>query len=94
MKPVRKIEKYSASEYESIRACARDQSYNQPQFREEAVAAHRAMITRLRFNRTELPYGDVYFEFMREIDNPCPDYGLRAAYRKRILEEMPCDAQR
>jgi hypothetical protein len=29
-----------------------------------------------------------YMDFMSEIDNPCPDLGLRAMYRRKITSEV------
>ena len=82
MKILKKVERYSEAEREDIRAYARNPG---PSFLDNAIKSHRNMLSRLRLRRTELPYGDIYFEFMREIDSLCPDYGLRAAYRRRIV---------
>ena len=32
---------------------------------------------------------DPYFRFMSEVDNPCPDLGLRARYRAAVLLAVP-----
>lgn len=37
------------------------------------------------FSFSGSPYGDAHFEFMREIDTPCPDYSLRAALRAKVI---------
>jgi hypothetical protein len=52
--------------------------------REAAVAAHRALLTRVRLSNGQLPYGSVHFEFMREVDTPVPDYSLRHSLRERV----------
>jgi hypothetical protein len=57
--------------------------------RQDAIGAHRAMMQRcLRSDVTKggtLPYGDPHFEFMREIDNPCPCPILKAKWRAEVL---------
>lgn len=35
-----------------------------------------------------LRHGDPYFDFMSEVDNPCPDLGLRARYRAAVLKVL------
>jgi hypothetical protein len=34
---------------------------------------------------------DPFFQFMSEVDNPCPDLGLRARYRAAVLLHTPQD---
>lgn len=57
-----------------------------PALREAAIAAHRALLARSRHGAENLPYGDPHFEFMREVDTPMPDLGLRATYRRLVTE--------
>lgn len=52
--------------------------------RAAAIAAHRASI---RIHG--LRHGDPYFDFMSEVDNPCPDLSLRARYRAAVLGIQP-----
>lgn len=73
------VEKYTPEERYDIYSHAKG-----PGGREEAISAHRAMMARVRVGRKRLPYGDIYFEFMREVDCPMPDLGLRSTYRRRI----------
>jgi len=48
--------------------------------RERAIAVHRAYL------RTHgVRPGDLYFDFMSEVDNPCPDLLLRSRYREAVL---------
>ncbi|MGY3582482.1 hypothetical protein ACVIGB_000593 [Bradyrhizobium sp. USDA 4341] len=61
--------------------------------RDAAVEAHRALLTRVRLSRGELPYKDLHFEFMREVDTPVPDYGLKATYRKQITTAFVAGTQ-
>lgn len=74
---------HTDDEKAAIRACAEK---SDPALRTQAIAAHRALLARIRLGGSP-PYGDPYYEFMREIDTPVPDLGLRARYRKLILEE-------
>lgn len=46
----------------------------------QALAIHRAS---MRVHGTRP--GDPYFDFMSEVDNPCPDLGLRARYRSALI---------
>jgi hypothetical protein len=48
--------------------------------RDAAIAAHRRCIP------TDGVRGNIYQEFMAEVDNPCPDTWLRADARRRLLE--------
>lgn len=77
---------YFPGEIRSIRALA---AANKPpaSVRDEAIAAHRALLTRIRRAGTEakIPYGNPYFEFMREVDCPMPDLLLRYRRRQEIL---------
>lgn len=55
--------------------------------REEAIRIHRNHLTYLRVNHLPLPRNtDVHFDFMSEVDNPCPDLVLRSMYRKKVIE--------
>lgn len=56
-----------------------------PSIRDAAISAHRAFIMRATRNRGSLPYGNPYFEFMREVDCPIPDLLLRHRYRKEVI---------
>lgn len=71
-----RVEIFSKEEKQWIQSVAAGQSV----FLRQAVAAHR---------RAMLIYGilplDPYQRFMREVDNPCPDIGLRAYYREALL---------
>lgn len=75
---------YTEYELHAIRAYA---GHSGPGFRDDAVRAHRALLDRVRIDKLKLPYGNLYFEFMREVDCKCPDLSLRAIYRKRIKDE-------
>lgn len=79
--------KYTDDELRTIEslACA---SPATPAHREYAIDAHRALMARVRSSKARLPYGDMHFEFMREVDTPMPDLGLRATYRARIIKAM------
>ncbi len=71
------IDFLSAADKEQIRDFARgDQMLRGP-----AIAIHRAYISLYGLRR-----GDPYFDFMSEVDNPCPDLVLRARYRRQVLE--------
>lgn len=82
---------YTDDEIAAIRAYA---GHAGPGFRDDAVGAHRALLTRVRLDKLKLPYGNLYFEFMREVDCECPDLGLRAMYRKRINAGEPAGEPR
>ncbi len=78
----KKVMRYTDEEREAVEACA----IGIDAFvRVAAVAAHRALNARVIKQRGRLPYGDPHFEFMREIDTPCPDYSLRAALRAKVI---------
>ena len=47
--------------------------------RDEAIRVHRVNI---RLNG--LQHGNPHFDFMSEVDNPCPDLYLRSQYRKKL----------
>ena len=78
--------KYTEDEIAAIRRYA---GHGGPGYRDDAVQAHQALMTRVLRQKQALPYGDLYFEFMREVDCKMPDLGLRATYRARIKAEMP-----
>lgn len=64
-----------ASDMKIIRAfAAGDQSK-----RKEAIIVHRAFVDHPSYQKT------VEFEFMRDVDNPCPDLALRAYYRALLV---------
>lgn len=74
MKP---IDVLSDADKRDIRDCARGIAGA----KEKAVAIHR------RYLRTHgLRHGDPFFDFMSEVDNPCPDLLLRATYRETVLK--------
>ena len=50
--------------------------------RDEAIRIHRKDIREHGLRR-----GNVHFDFMSEIDNPCPDFLLRARYRRQLTGE-------
>lgn len=77
--------KYTEDE---VAAICRYAGHAGPGFRDEAIHAHRSLLTRVRRREEALPYGDLHFEFMREVDCPMPDLGLRATYRARIKAEQ------
>ncbi len=82
---------YTEQENEAIAAyaqssAAKDGEVTVRSARDTAIAAHRALFARVRETGGTLPYGNAHFEFMREVDTPAPDYGLRATYRKQIIE--------
>lgn len=47
--------------------------------RDEAIRIHRNSLRRVGVQR-----GDLHFDFMSEVDNPCPDLLLRSLYRERL----------
>lgn len=50
--------------------------------RAAAITAHR------RYLRDTKRYDwNIHMKFMSEVDSPCPDYTLRAMYRKQLLEQ-------
>jgi hypothetical protein len=51
-------------------------------YRDEAISIYRRHIS-----ANGLCHGDPYCDFMSEVDNPCPDLGLRARYREAVLKE-------
>jgi hypothetical protein len=56
--------------------------------RDAAISAHRQLLARFRNSRgSKLPYGDPFFEFMREVDCPMPDLLLRHRRRQEVLAE-------
>lgn len=64
-----------------------------PSIRDKAISAHRAFIMRATARQGKkpggLPYGNPYFEFMREVDTPVPDLLLRNRYRKKVMADVP-----
>lgn len=55
--------------------------------RDEAIRIHRNHLTYLRVNHLPLPRNrDAHFDFMSEVDNPCPDPVLRSLYRHKVIE--------
>jgi hypothetical protein len=68
---------FSKADKSDIKACAAGVQGA----RDKAIAAYRAS---LRVHGIRL--GDPYFNFMSEIDNPCPDLSLRARYRIDVLK--------
>ena len=51
---------------------------------DRAIAVHRAYLRTHGVRR-----GDPYFDFMSEVDNPCPDLLLRSRYREVVLAQSP-----
>jgi hypothetical protein len=64
------IERYARAHYANPRIEA---------MRQDAIVAHRRYLG-TKWGR------DIHMLFMSEVDNPCPDYSLRATYRKQLLE--------
>jgi hypothetical protein len=81
MPKLKAIAAYTDVERAAILACANGRE------RDYAICAHRVMLKRCRDRQEQLPYGDPYFEFMREIDCPMPDLLLRARYRMRVQDD-------
>jgi hypothetical protein len=52
------------------------------ELRGEVIAIHREAIRLHGLRR-----GDPYFDFMSEVDNPCPDLLLRSRYRQTLIGE-------
>lgn len=50
----------------------------------QALSIHRAS---MRIHG--LRHGDPFFDFMSEVDNPCPDLNLRARYRAAVISRLP-----
>lgn len=50
--------------------------------RNDAIDAYRGVMRRTG----KVFRSDPYFEFVGEIDSPCPDYGYRAMMRQKVLE--------
>lgn len=50
------------------------------EFRDAAIDAHRR-----ECRATNQARGTPHMDFMSEVDNPCPDLGLRARYRSALL---------
>jgi hypothetical protein len=73
---IQRIEIFSPEEKQVITSIAAGDNKLLPQ----AIAIHRKVM---------LIYGirplDPFYRFMSEVDNPCPDSGLRARYRKDLL---------
>jgi hypothetical protein len=70
------LDVFSDADKEAIRALAAGEQGA----RANAVAAFR---TSLRIHGTR--HGCPYFNFMSEVDNPCPDLLLRGRYREAVL---------
>lgn len=63
------IERYARAYYANPRI---------EEMRQAAIEVHRRNLT--------TPWGrDIHMLFMSEVDTPCPDYVLRAKYRKQLL---------
>jgi hypothetical protein len=72
------VDVFSEADKRDIRDCARGIAGS----KEKAIAVHRASM-RVHGMRS----GDPYFDFMSEVDNPCPDLMLRARLRAKILAD-------
>lgn len=75
---------YSDADKRDIRDCAR----NVAGARDRAIAVHRAYLRTHGVRR-----GDPYFDFMSEVDNPCPDLLLRSRYREAVVALSPADRE-
>jgi len=53
--------------------------------RDYAIQIHRAQI-----KRSGQPRSSPAMRFMAEIDNPCPDLGLREMYRQELVDALEC----
>lgn len=51
--------------------------------RQDAINAHRRYL-----RDTKKRDWNIHMKFMSEIDTPCPDYSLRAMYRKQLLDQL------
>lgn len=71
-----KIAEMTEREKEIIRSFANGSDV----LRSSAIEIHRYYIPTLGVRGTDEQ------RFMAEIDNPCPDFGLRAQYRKVLLD--------
>jgi hypothetical protein len=70
------VDVFSNADKRYIRDCARRVAGAT----EKAIAVHRAYLRTHGVRR-----GDPYFDFMSEVDNPCPDLLLRSRYREAVL---------
>lgn len=78
------VDVYSENDKRDIRNCARRLAGATSW----AVAIHRAYL------RTHgVRHGDPYFDFMSEVDNPCPDLVLRSRYREAVLAQSPQEGE-
>ncbi len=59
----------------------RDFAGGETHLRQEAISIHRHYIPHLGVR------GTPEMRFMAEIDNPCPDLGLRSQYRRELVGE-------
>ena len=76
----KQVDVFSDADKRTIEACARQV----PGAIKDAIAIHRS------YMRTHgVRHGDPYFDFMSEVDNPCPDPMLRNRYRKAVLALSP-----
>jgi hypothetical protein len=67
----------TSDEKEAIRSFAAGQA----DLRNECIAIHRTSVRNHGLRR-----GDPFFDFMSEVDSPCPDLTLRAIYRRILLQ--------
>lgn len=70
------VDVFSDADKRDIRDCARRVAGA----RDRAIAIHRVYLRTHGVRR-----GDPYFDFMSEVDNPCPDLLLRSRYREAVL---------
>jgi hypothetical protein len=70
------VDVLSDADKRDIRDCARGMAGAKA----KAIAIHRCYLRTHGVRR-----GDPYFDFMSEVDNPCPDLLLRSRYRAAIL---------
>ncbi len=75
---IKAVDVFTDADKRDIRDCARLIAGA----RERAIAIHRAYLRTHGVRR-----GDLYFDFMSEVDNPCPDLVLRSRYREEVLKD-------
>lgn len=57
---------------------------------EDALRMAAINIFRRYVRHTPQAKWNLHMKFMSEVDSKCPDYGLRAIYRKQLIEQAPC----
>ncbi len=74
---MRPVDVFSDADKRDIADCARRVSGAT----DRAIAIYRAYLRTHDVGR-----GDPYFDFMSEVDNPCPDLMLRHRYREAVIK--------